>query len=379
MTYLKNPSIIQLMLFDNETLFDILFHLPYEEALDKLLVCQDFYRLLSDPYFWKKKAKTDFKSWWDHKASSYDDEDGIDWKKIYDLREQLEPYSTKTLSRCIKANPSRLLLSWILYFRHAIDKDNYKCIRLYFTYGAKDMLNDNERLTILNYMTYPSKPRLYWIVTDHLRPSDNKLWQHAANYLLSSIILDFNSSFTIEDVFRLIDKSGELPHYFIYITLGHSQTPQLFYRFRERYKCEGDTFFKGIGNHKNTQLLMKYERDNGVLPPHFVKQMLLGAVENSHLSFIQYLRSRYPTIVTSEQLLYSCRIIISMPSLDIVKYALECSKVDIPVIETHEVALQKLIKANDIYLSGDRKIYFEKWLSDMENLAREWGCIYRKA
>jgi len=366
------------MLSNDEILFDILFHLPYEEALDKLLVCQDFYRILSDPYFWKKKLRTDFELWWKNALKRKPHH--LSWKKLYDINASSHRYSIYTLT-C--ENPEL----GVPYLTHAINEENYKLISLYFINGINDILDDNERLTALDRVNHP---RLYWTLVEHLCPSNPKFWQHAANNLLNRIIIDSNTTienfvldsnnliFTLEDVFRLIDKSEESPHYFIYITLGQSPIPLLFYKFHERYECEGDIFFKGIGKHKNEMLLKRWERDNGVLPLHFVKQMLLGAVENSHLSFIQYLRSRYPTIVTSEQLLYSCRIIISIPSLDIVKYALECSKVDIPVIETHEVALQKLIKANDIYLTGDRKIYVQKWLLDMENLAREWGSYIYK-
>lgn len=356
------------MLFDDDTLFGILFQLPYEEALDKLLVCQDFYRILSDPYFWKKKVEADFGESAVLEASH--DNECINWKSIYEFHEQLKPYSVKNMSQRNKPE-----LPHVYYFTRTIDQDNYKRLILYFAYGINDMLNDNACLTILNRAVGPSKRRLYWMLTDHLIPSNKKLWQHAADHLLKAIVtIDNNTPFVIEDVFRLIDKSDELPHYFIYITLGRSKTPQLFYRFCERYKCEGDTFFKGIGNHQNTELLVNYEHDNGPLRPHFVKQILLGAIEKSHLRFIRYLRSKYPNIVTSEQMLYSCRIIISTPSLGVVKYALECSRIDTAVVETREVALQKLMEVNNtINLSGHKKRYVGKWLIDMENLAREWG------
>lgn len=295
-------------MFDVPTLMKILLKLPFEEVIEKQLVCKHFRDIITDSFFWSKKVELDYG------LDSSKIQKGFG-KKIYFFYEEMESHSIKKINEWNKKSVP------IRHFKRAIYNGNMACIKAYFRWGGTEYLNDNDILALLGYAIDYGEWDIYWYFIYHYLPKSfpySRFFHLATSELLLRGVED-------DRIFILIDKAGGHPDYNIEQNMGGVKSVEFLLDFHRRYCRHSITLdiniFKGIGKYQNVELFEKCIKSIKHNPLH-IRYTLLGAVEYGHLEFVIYLTERYPEIIGPSDILFAIKINVSSPDPLILKYAL---------------------------------------------------------
>lgn len=359
-------------MFDNPTLMKILLKLPFEEALEKQLVCRAFYDVICDNFFWTQKLEQDF--------GGIDDKIELgDSKRTYLFYEEREPHSIKNIKEWILPKSKYGHISMQKYvsietntstaprqhFEKAIAEGNLARIKAYFRWGGAEYLKDRDILPLLTVAHYSGKWQIYWYFVDNYSLKDDymtKMWQDAAAELL---IHDIEG----ETIFKLIDKAGGFPGIAgssILRNMGRVKNVDFLLKFYIKYHDTdpdiNSEIFRGMGEAQNVELFEKYISYTDITSIH-IKRTLYGAVTNGHLEFVVYLKEKYTDIITAHDILFALTITRIIPDALILKYAVLIAK------ETgclHSEDIQNSIQQIFKYVSKEELLeIMMEWISNI--------------
>jgi len=336
-------------MFDNPTLMKILLKLPFEEALEKQLVCSAFHEVITDSFFWDQKIKQDFGEIDHHMALN-------DSKQTYLFYEEKQPHSIKNLKN---KNQHIFSMDYNQYFEKAVKEGNLVRLKAHFRCNAT-YLADGDVESLLRIAYDNGYWEIYWYIVDHYFPKTNyKLWENVAEELLLHNIEG-------EPILRLIDKSGGFPGTCIRRNIGRVKNVHFLLKFYMKYHeiCidMNKDIFRGIGEAQNVDLFEKYINYVDITPL-YIRQTLYGAVLGGSLEFVVYLRDKYVDVITAREILFALLIRCDPPNALILKYALMIAK------ETgclHSEETQNSIRRLFKYVSKEELLEIVmKWISNM--------------
>lgn len=293
-------------MFDNPILMKILLKLPFEEALEKQLVCSAFNEVIRTSSFWNQRIRQDFGK----KGPPIELNES---KKIYLSYEEKEPYSIKNVKNrhtfCIQ------------FFEDAVKEGNLVRLKAYFRYSIVSLM-DRDVESLLRTAHENGYWEIYWYTVNQYIPKNYKLWENMAQELL---LYDIEG----EPILRLIDKSGGFPGSCIRRIIGRIKNIDFLLKFYIKYHetCIdiNTDIFRGIGEAQNVDLFEKYIQYVDI-KPLYIQQTLYGAIFGGSLEFIVYLRDKYIDIITAQEILFGLLLRCDLPNVIILKYALMIAK-----------------------------------------------------
>lgn len=338
-------------MIDSHILFKVYLHLPYEEIIYHCTLCHEIKNILDDQVFWKNLVYRDF----GHIVASLCEDD---WKYYYEICDRIEPSSIHNVKFWSdKDKWGKNKYDPIKFFKSTIIDNNIRKFNLYFKMGCNKVIRDEQYMRLIRCLYTSEDLKINFRIwfdkfLDKIEFSHLSCWQHVANDILiflskeTGSYIDKNKP-NIEDVIFLVNKSQDLPLAFIYETMGCFQNLDMYEIFSKAFPRVGEAifispyfrqrailkldcyFFSGISKFNNKNLLEQYidkhnNNSSQKIKKREVLHMVMGCIENDRLKFLQHLKERLPSMVTSKLIIRLCKLFVT-PPIRIVNFALCCS------------------------------------------------------